>query len=943
MNYFLCSAKVLDKKRLAADKMSDEQRTKVAKEFEDIGNKFHSGYWKNIKDTGYNDLNTFDFLYFKATGMPFDPTNWGPTMIDARKFKIRIDRFNKNLVNKEGWISSFFKLPRTIMKKLPELMRFQQEMIYETSFFRKNTFAGNKRVNVMLKTFKDIASELGGNTKEYASIEKALDAAKVKGDDVAKNKLMKKKLEYLKAGSGRAYLGLMKALQGADIETMHDELPSRKSKANMHKIMGQWRELRNSSARSLVRGMEKIVTLAKGNVRNENLVEKMQSRIRAIKFQEVIDKEGNTIPGEKFKVDEDILKYGFTVEEKNSYMARDSKGQLYVRYRQYMPHYVLGIPKMLYTAEKLFRGGDGESIADLTKAIEKELGSLDNIITRIEQRNETIDTEYHLDPFFFFKKYVSDVAIFNYKTHIKDTFRRAYGDLANNHLAPAKESGNKNSVEMLENMMKMTHDVYDTLHNIDPYRDTTGNNFMRFMTSLTYFRLLGGNFRSAARNATQRIHEIHNFGLSGVMQANAYYSKSGGAEQNVEMVNRQLKEYGLLWFSGKNVRHKLLDSLASEGTGISEASRGALGESFVADYGLKVTKDGEIVQDHATASRQIAQTAAKVAEKSAVLHRLVEDWNRTNTFKVAFALVHENLGKMSPEWLQNQSGKKDPKAVGEWKESEAGKMAYNATLDIHYEYAKWAKAKGLQTGAGQFLGQFMHYRFSLFDMMYKWADEAGIAFRAGDFTGQESWRLMRMGMTTAMIGGVFAPLLNTKLSSLFQNDVKETAEIAYKFLSTDRNNEEEMEELDKVTYGQGGWYFLGPNVNFLLSVNEMQDHYFMDETKHNDYLKDIDFLPKEQLNKRFKLMSLVNAQFARSWNYTAPLFYKRGIIDAARMELGFFPDEDIREIRKTAQKWLGRNIHPSLGVRHKKKGKPRKTPLSEEEKRAAISSLSTIT
>jgi len=228
-------------------------------------------------------------------------------------------------------------------------------------------------------------------------------------------------------------------------------------------------------------------------------------------------------------------------------------------------------------------------------------------------------------------------------------------------------------------------------------------------------------------------------------------------------------------------------------------------------------------------------------------------------------------------------------------------------------------------------------------MMYKWADEAGIAFRAGDFTGQESWRLMRMGMTTAMIGGVFAPLLNTKLSSLFQNDVKETAEIAYKFLSTDRNNEEEMEELDKVTYGQGGWYFLGPNVNFLLSVNEMQDHYFMDETKHNDYLKDIDFLPKEQLNKRFKLMSLVNAQFARSWNYTAPLFYKRGIIDAARMELGFFPDEDIREIRKTAQKWLGRNIHPSLGVRHKKKGKPRKTPLSEEEKRAAISSLSTIT
>ena len=942
MNYLLCKSTVLDKKRKAADKLTVEQKQQVAKEFEDIANKFHTGFWKNIKDTGYNDMNTFDFLYYKATGMPFDPGTWSPTMIDARKFKMRINRFNKNLGQTDGWISSFFKLPRTVLKKLPELQKFQQEMIYETSFFRKNTFAGNKRVNSMLSTFKDIATELGSNTKEYSRIEKALDEAEVIGDLKNINKYQLQKLNFLKKGSGKAYIGLMKALQGADINTL-DELPSRKSKANMHKIMGHWRELRTSSAKSLVRGMEKIVTLAKGNARNEKLVERMQSRIRAIKFQEVIDKEGNTIPGEKFKADADILKYGFTVEEKNSYMARDSKGQLYVRYRQYMPHYVLGIPKMLYTAEKIFKGGDGESIADLNKTIETELGSLDNIIRRIEKRNEGYDTIYHVDPFFFFKKYVSDVSIFNYKTHIKDTFRRAYSDLTNNHLEIAKQSGNKNSVEMLENMLKMTHDVYNTLHNIDPYRDTTRNNLMRFMTSLTYFRLLGGNIRSAARNATQRIHEIHNFGIGGVSEANAYYTKVGGAEQNVELVNRKLKEYGLLWFSGKNVRHKLLDSLTGgEGTGITEASRGALGESFIADYGLKVTKNGEIVRDTATPSKSLAQTTSKIAEKSAFMHRLVEDWNRTNTFKVAFALVHQNLGKMSPEWLQKQSGKTDPKAINEWKANEAGKMAYIATLDIHYEYAKWAKAKGLQTGPGQFLGQFMHYRFSLFDMMYKWIDDAGIALRAGDFTGQETWRLMRFGMTSAMIGGVFAPLLNTKLSGLFQNDVIETAETAYKYLSADRDNKEEMEELDKKTFGQGGFYFLGPNVNFLLSLNELQDHFFMDETKHSDYLKDIDFIPEEQTNKRFKLMSLVNAQLARTWNYTAPLFYQRGIIDAARMELGLFPDRDIRDIRRMAKQWMGRNIHPSLGVTIKKRGRPRTTPLSDEERKAALKSVTRI-
>ena len=89
MNYFLCSGRVLDKKIAAADKLSEKQRAEVAKSFQDFANKFHSGYWKNIKDAGYNDMNTFDFLFFKATGMPFDTTTWGPTMIDFRKFKIR--------------------------------------------------------------------------------------------------------------------------------------------------------------------------------------------------------------------------------------------------------------------------------------------------------------------------------------------------------------------------------------------------------------------------------------------------------------------------------------------------------------------------------------------------------------------------------------------------------------------------------------------------------------------------------------------------------------------------------------------------------------------------------------------------------------------------------------------------------------------------------------
>ena len=60
------------------------------------------------------------------------------------------------------------------------------------------------------------------------------------------------------------------------------------------------------------------------------------------------------------------------------------------------------------------------------------------------------------------------------------------------------------------------------------------------------------------------------------------------------------------------------------------------------------------------------------------------------------------------------------------------------------------------------------------------------------------------------------------------------------------------------------------------------------------------------------------------------------------MELGLFPDKELREVRQAAQGWLGKNIHPSLGKSKSKKGRPRKTPYSEKEIANIMSSLSEI-
>ena len=74
--------------------------------------------------------------------------------------------------------------------------------------------------------------------------------------------------------------------------------------------------------------------------------------------------------------------------------------------------------------------------------------------------------------------------------------------------------------------------------------------------------------------------------------------------------------------------------------------------------------------------------------------------------------------------------------------------------------------------------------------------------------------------------------------------------------------------------------------------------------------EELEFLKGDERQQRYKMMSLINSQLARTWNYTVPLFYQRGIIDAMRLDLGLFPDQDIRDIRDTAKRWVSRKVYP---------------------------------
>ena len=359
--------------------------------------------------------------------------------------------------------------------------------------------------------------------------------------------------------------------------------------------------------------------------------------------------------------------------------------------------------------------------------------------------------------------------------------------------------------------------------------------------------------------------------------------------------------------------------------------------------GLRVTSEGEIVRSTDGITDIVARGASGLSDKAAFMHKVVEDWNRTRTFRMGFAIAHKNIQGMSTQWLQRKSKINPETDIGgeklkKWMANEAGQVAYNTVLDIHYEYANWAKAKALQnrkgiaSKAGQFFGQFMHYRFSNFDMMYKWYKDAKVSFLAGDFTSEEMFVMMRLGVVHGLINNIFAPALNIRTDSLLQNDVAETVDAAYTWFSTDRNDPEQVKELERKTYGQGGYYFLGPNVGLILSiaeVKEMRDG--MDSNLKNELMKDSEFI--DDRTKKYKAMSLVNAQLARTWNYTAPIFFERGLIDALRLEAGLFPDQDIKEIRDSSRKWINREMFPRFKAEWmrypKKRKKKKKRPASD--------------
>lgn len=962
--------------RRQKDTMSPKDKELLANKFQSLARKWDRGEgdFKNAKDAGYNNWETFEWLYTRYTkDVALDPDFQPLNFKKFRKFEFGLKLYSDGLAQKRTAFARQFHLPRNTFQNLPELARFERNLREEQSFYRDYNIASTKAVNSILSNMKEIAGEEGGVIKSFlvkksilgdgsAEIKRlndqyselwqaqklALKADKQQELYDAMNANRNELKKLYEGGSVKSQKLLQQVLQGVDPASIPNKKQdpingiTRKQRQKLEQIEGSMQEVRRRSVTSLIRGLQKVKSEAKEKNMTwvDGVVDKINGYIKTIEFQKVVDEKGVQIDQKQFLNESLFRNLNFSGE---SLRVTSDKKVAFTK------HY-----NTQYTIEVMKTINDLQNAVDLGKytldqQMQADLNYFDtNIINVAKPRSAIANNHYQSDPYFMLQKYTSDVGIFNLKTHLKSNYRKAFQTLSKDHLEPARKAGRKDIEEATMDMMELLKDTYKQVDLVEPSKDPGFDNMMRAMTSLTYFRLMGGNIRSAARNGTQRFYELANYGFNAVKEAYQFY-RTENIDQRQRMVNRQKTQYGLTWHDGKKLHTKIWESIwgSEEGVNLSEQSRGAIDDAHKLQTGLYIDKRGELTINRSEGiTGWAARAAGGLAKGFGTLHRVVEDWNRSQTYRNAFALAYNNLRNNSPnDWIAKQVlgkeqikkikdikgedynvGRKDlidlygeaaRKKMDAWAENQAGQIAYNSVLDLHFEYAKWNKARIIKGAdedsrakkmAKTGIGQFAHYRFNMVNMMYQFGRDAGRSIRAGDFMSEEVLKPIRMGMVQAIVTGASLSL-RTDFIGLFSNDVMDTAEAFWVWMSSNREklmegemSKETADLLRRKTYGQGGYYFLGPNVSWILSATEMYTKYqgtenpFANEALDDALEKTMSKAQREN-QEMYNRLSLINAQLARSWAYTRPVLDRGGLIPALQLESGFFLSKEQKEWR----------------------------------------------
>ena len=255
------------------------------------------------------------------------------------------------------------------------------------------------------------------------------------------------------------------------------------------------------------------------------------------------------------------------------------------------------------------------------------------------------------------------------------------------------------------------------------------------------------------------------------------------------------------------------------------------------------------------------------------------------------------------------------------------------------EYSRFGKAGILQSKPGAILGQFMHYAFSFANLQAQMIKDYGRAIKAGDYTGEEAGRLVRLGIMYGMTE-LISGLSDINFTSYIQNDTLDRSMELIKFLTGDE------EEKREAFYGKGLAGAIGSvPVSDLIELHNLGAaagywNMLADENSTAGWLmgmKEYDRIDTKEFIKEGAGMFSIEAE--RLIRRTGPAFFYKGnpITNALTAELGLYPGVTTlgiktRDFRKKSMKTL--QEHGWLGKPGKSVQKPRNYQYSPYKKQS---------
>jgi len=688
------------------------------------------------------------------------------------------------------------------------------------------------------------------------------------------------------------------------MQELETKILSAGTEDNTSEYYREYTNLFNQNGGKVIEDYIKLMEMDKNTYSAESGKYSRDTRLAVEESRELLDRMGKVMLNGLERM-ENVVKmtYDSPILPKNArnYIKRIKEARERIKVGMdrggYLPHYVLdSVVEMNYRMRGLMEAKDVNS---KNKAVETLIGRIETMIPdQAKGRNENINNIWAKNPFFILTQYSKDVIAFNKINFIQEQY------------IPAMRRMQKEDVD-IEFVRDMRHFIDDTFQIATKglmERPDWVNATVRGLMAVETLKSMGLSVTGAIRNGASAAYFFTQNGvLSAARAVGKYHSHYEGTLSEIE------KEQG---FKFKEAGRELVAEglIPSEGVNVSDIKYDPIRNTVsYRDKGVLKKLDPRI--DWAVG-------------KSLMFHRFTENATRQWMFRIAWVEAYETLNGHS---VVDAAKFKDPGSANKKAiERMATKFAIKAVNTFAFEYAAHAKARAIggtaprstelsadgkpkmqakdyNTALGELAFQFMHYPMSFLNLQSKIVKGSYDALLSGQYDAPELKQALRFaGIYTAV--QALSLTTNLDLTNTLENDtVERLQDLAEYFTGDDEKLERKRGMVND---------FSGPIVGDMLYALNMFQLYKMPDNEWakmltgyiNYYGKgDVpDWVnPKKKIDTEEKrnMWNRMNVELARWRTKNIPALRDGRGIDIIRHELGWYPRSEIKEGRKTVNKY----------------------------------------